>query len=107
MSSFSDLPKFDELKDKRKWWPAKPGSLDEGLGMLRYLTPAHVAQAVQSEVKTGERVCVNWDMTKLETPGLLIKRSVVCLSCFNIDLQVSTDFLVSMRLCQFQIMKAL
>lgn len=56
--------------------------------MLRYLTPAHVAQVVKSEVQTGERVCIslrrhcfllnnaklrqvclNWEMTKLETPG--------------------------------------
>ena len=56
--SFADLPKFDELKDKKRFWPAKPSSRDEGLGMLRYLTPAHVAQVVKSEVQTGERVCV-------------------------------------------------
>ena len=67
--SFADLPKYDDLKDKRRYWPAKPGSEDEGLGLLRYLTPAHVAAVVQSEVQTGERVCLNWDMTKLETPG--------------------------------------
>lgn len=54
--SFSDLPKFDDLEDKKRFWPAKPGSRDEGLGMLRYLTPAHVAQVVKSEVQTGERV---------------------------------------------------
>lgn len=68
--SFADLPKFDELKDKKRFWPGKPGSRDEGLGMLRYLTPSHVAEAVKSEVRTGERVCVNWDMTRLETPGM-------------------------------------
>lgn len=67
--SFADLPKFDDMKDKLRFWPAQPGSKDEGLGMLRYLTPAHVADAVKNEVRTGERVCVNWDMTKLETPG--------------------------------------
>lgn len=54
--SFADLPKFDELEDKKRFWPAKAGSRDEGLGMLRYLTPAHVAQVVKSEVQTGERV---------------------------------------------------
>lgn len=69
--SFADLPKFDELENKKQFWPAKAGSYDEGIGMLRYLTPAHVAEVVKSEVKTGERVCVNWDMTKLETPGPL------------------------------------
>ena len=54
--SFADLPKWDDLKDKKRFWPAEPGSKDEGLGMLRYLTPEHVKQVVQSEVKTGERV---------------------------------------------------
>ena len=67
--TFSSLPTFDELEDKKRFWPAKPGSKDEGLGMLRYLTPAHVAEVVRSEVRTGERVCLNWDMTKLEAPG--------------------------------------
>lgn len=58
--SFADLPKFDELEDGgRRFWPAKPGSREEGLGMLRYLTPDHVAQVVKSEVKTGERVRLN------------------------------------------------
>lgn len=54
--SFSDLPKFDELEDKKRYWTEKPGSRSEGLGMLRYLTPSHVAQVVKSEVQTGERV---------------------------------------------------
>lgn len=67
--SFADLPKFDDLEDKKRFWPAKPGSRDEALGKLRYLTPAHVSEVVKNEVKTGERVCLNWDMTKLEAPG--------------------------------------
>lgn len=67
--TFADLPKFDEMKDKKFWWVAEPGSKDEGLGKLRYLTPEHVAKAAQSEIKTGERVCLNWDMRKIETPG--------------------------------------
>lgn len=54
--SFADLPKFDDLPDKKRYWPAKAGSRDEGLGMLRYLTPKHVAEVVKSEVQTGERV---------------------------------------------------
>lgn len=57
MSTFAELPVFDELADKKRYWPAKPGSKDEGLGMLRYLTPDHVARVVKQEVKTGERVC--------------------------------------------------
>ncbi|KAL1889959.1 hypothetical protein Sste5346_008537 [Sporothrix stenoceras] len=69
MATFADLPSFDELEDKHRFWPAEPGSHEEGLGMLRYLTPEHVAKVVQQEVKTGDRVCLNWDMTRLETPG--------------------------------------
>lgn len=54
--SFADLPKFDELEDPKRYWPAKAGTRDEGLGMLRYLTPKHVAKVVKQEVRTGERV---------------------------------------------------
>lgn len=57
--SFADLPKWEDLKDKKRYWPAEPNTKDEGLGMLRYLTPAHVAQVVKSEVQTGERVSQN------------------------------------------------
>ncbi|KAL2352254.1 hypothetical protein BJ546DRAFT_917249 [Cryomyces antarcticus] len=67
--TFADLPAFDELKDKKCFWPSEPGSREEGLGMLQLLTPEHVAAAAQSEIKTGERVCLNWDMSRLETPG--------------------------------------
>ncbi|KAH0841820.1 hypothetical protein FOPE_06970 [Fonsecaea pedrosoi] len=67
--SFSELPSFDELKDKRRFWVGEPSSAEEGLGMLRYLTPEHVEGAARSEIRTGERVCLNWEMTKLETPG--------------------------------------
>lgn len=56
MATFADLPKFDDLEDKKRYWPAKAGSRDEGLGMLRYLTPEHVAKVVKSEVQTGHRV---------------------------------------------------
>lgn len=56
MASFADLPKFDELENPKRFWPAKAGTKNEGLGMLRYLTPEHVAQVVKSEVRTGERV---------------------------------------------------
>ena len=79
--SFADLPKFHDLEDKKHFWPAKAGSRDEGLGMLRYLTPAHVLEVVKSEVRTGERVCVNWDMTKLETPGIQSHPIVCAMKC--------------------------
>lgn len=37
--------------------------------MLRLLTPDVVAQAAQTQIKTGERVCLNWDIENLNPPG--------------------------------------
>ncbi|KAH8648495.1 hypothetical protein BX600DRAFT_475342 [Xylariales sp. PMI_506] len=62
-------PTYDDLPDKRRYWPATPGSYDEGVGMLRLLTPEVVAAAAQSEIRTGQRVCLNWDLSKLDYPG--------------------------------------
>ncbi|KAE8423559.1 hypothetical protein BDV36DRAFT_290241 [Aspergillus pseudocaelatus] len=60
---------FDELPDKRQFWPAKPGSHDEGVGMLRILSPSVVANAAKTEIQTGERLCLNWDLKKSDAPG--------------------------------------
>lgn len=62
--------KYDDLPDKRRFWPAPAGSRDEGLGMLRILTPDIVANAARTQIQTGERVCLNWDMEKLSPPGI-------------------------------------
>jgi hypothetical protein len=71
MSGITDLPeKYEDLPDPKRYWPAEPGSLNEGLGMLRILTPDIVAAAARSEIQTGERVCLNWDMEKLDPPGM-------------------------------------
>ncbi|KAI1613486.1 hypothetical protein EDD36DRAFT_488543 [Exophiala viscosa] len=69
VTDFSRLPSFDSLENKKRFWVGSPASTEEGLGMLRYLSPAHVADSARSEIITGERVCLNWDMKKLETPG--------------------------------------
>ncbi|GFF26776.1 hypothetical protein IFM58399_01515 [Aspergillus lentulus] len=70
MSGISELPeKYDDLPDKRRFWPAAAGSADEGLGMLRLLTPEIVADAARTQIQTGERVCLNWDLEKLDPPG--------------------------------------
>ncbi|KAJ5097306.1 hypothetical protein N7456_008027 [Penicillium angulare] len=61
--------KFDDLPDKRRYWPGAPGSEEEGLGMLRLLTPDVVADAARSQIQTGERVCLNWDIENLTPPG--------------------------------------
>lgn len=60
---------YEDLPDKRRFWPAPAGSEEEGLGMLRLLTPDIVAAAARAEIQTGERVCLNWDLDKLEFPG--------------------------------------
>lgn len=41
--------------------------------MLRLLTPDVVAAAARSEIQTGERVCLNWDLEKLDPPGMHIQ----------------------------------
>ncbi|KAI9041978.1 uncharacterized protein KD926_006315 [Aspergillus affinis] len=70
MSGINDLPeKYDDLPDKRRYWPAPAGSPEEGLGMLRILTPEIVAKAAQTQIQTGERVCLNWDLQNLNPPG--------------------------------------
>ncbi|PWY77396.1 hypothetical protein BO70DRAFT_397684 [Aspergillus heteromorphus CBS 117.55] len=66
----ADLPdKYDDLPDKRRYWPGAPNTRDEGLGMLRLLTPEVVAAAARTQIQTGERVCLNWDLEKLNPPG--------------------------------------
>ncbi|EAU30394.1 conserved hypothetical protein [Aspergillus terreus NIH2624] len=64
-----DIP-FDELPNPRQVWPAKPGSYEEGLGKLAILTPEVVAKAAASEIKTGRRVTMGWDLNKLDYPNL-------------------------------------
>ncbi|KAK5248360.1 hypothetical protein LTS03_010744 [Exophiala xenobiotica] len=46
-TEFSKLPSFDSLENKRRFWAA----------------------SARSEIITGEQVCLNWDIKKLETPG--------------------------------------
>ena len=57
---------YDELPDRRRVWPGAPGSREEGLGRLALLTPNVVAAAASSSIRTGQRVSLNWDLTKLD-----------------------------------------
>ncbi|KAE8149396.1 hypothetical protein BDV25DRAFT_130396 [Aspergillus avenaceus] len=69
-SSIDNLPeKYDDLPNKRQYWPAAAGSAEEGLGMLRILTPEIVANAARTQIQTGLRVCLNWDLENLDVPG--------------------------------------
>ncbi|KAM0279743.1 hypothetical protein ACHAQH_004434 [Verticillium albo-atrum] len=56
---------FDSLPDPRRVWTGAPGSREEGLGRLVLLTPDVVAKAAGC-IKTGRRVALNWDLTKLD-----------------------------------------
>lgn len=64
-----DIP-FDELPNPRQVWTGKPGSYEEGLGKLAILTPEVVAKAAANEIKTGRRVTMGWELTKLDYPNL-------------------------------------
>lgn len=68
-SSLYDTP-FDKLPNPRQVWVGEPGSEEEGLGKLSILTPELVAQTAAAEVKTGQRVTLQWDLSKLEYVGL-------------------------------------
>lgn len=69
LKSFKDLPSFDELPDKRRYWEWGPaGSYEEGLGKLNLLTDEVVAQAAASEIRSGQRVGLGWEFRKLENP---------------------------------------
>ncbi|KAH7028962.1 uncharacterized protein B0I36DRAFT_374642 [Microdochium trichocladiopsis] len=59
-------PDFDSLLDPRRVWKGKPGSREEGLGRLAILTPEVVAAAASSCIRSGRRVALNWDLTKLD-----------------------------------------
>ncbi|KAK9462290.1 uncharacterized protein V1516DRAFT_685304 [Lipomyces oligophaga] len=67
--SFDELPSWDELPYKRRFWAwGPPGSHEEGLGMLNLLTPEHLVKNVVPEIRTGERVGLGWGFHKLENP---------------------------------------
>jgi len=57
---------WDELPNPKKVWIGQPGSHEEGLGRLVLLTPERVAHAAQTQILTGKRVNLGWDLNKLE-----------------------------------------
>lgn len=64
-----DIP-FDQLSNPKQVWAGKPGSHEEGLGKLAILTPEVVARAAATEIRTGRRVTMAWELTKLDYPNL-------------------------------------
>lgn len=67
--SIFDTP-YDELPNPKQVWMGQPGSREEGLGKLAILTPELVSKAAASEIRTGRRVTMGWEMTKLDYPNL-------------------------------------
>lgn len=63
-----DTP-FDQLPNPKQVWVGSPGSYEEGIGKLAILTPEVVAKAA-TEIKTGHRVTLGWELTKLDYPNL-------------------------------------
>ena len=57
---------FSQLSNQKRVWLGAPASHEESLGRLNILTPSIVAEAARAEIRTGERVGLNWDMMKLE-----------------------------------------
>ncbi|KAH8171968.1 hypothetical protein LIA77_08736 [Sarocladium implicatum] len=57
---------FDSLPDPRKVWPGPSDSQQEGLGRLVLLTPQVVANAAATCIKSGRRISLSWDLTKLD-----------------------------------------
>ncbi|KAI1844424.1 hypothetical protein JX266_009311 [Neoarthrinium moseri] len=57
---------WDELPDPKRVWIGTSGSHEEGLGRLVLLTPERVLEAAQTQIRTGIRVNLGWDLTKLE-----------------------------------------
>lgn len=67
--SVDELPSWDELPDKKRFWVwGPPGSHEEGLGMLNLLTPDLVAKSAAKEIRSGDRVGLGWQFHKVEFP---------------------------------------
>lgn len=64
-----DTP-FNDLPNSKQVWIGPPGSHQEGLGKLSLLTPETVAKAAAAEIKTGRRVTLAWELTKLDYPNM-------------------------------------
>ncbi|KAF8862297.1 hypothetical protein BDZ45DRAFT_671050 [Acephala macrosclerotiorum] len=63
--SIFDTP-FSKLPNPKRVWLGAPNSSLEGTGRLNLLTPEVVSAAAASEVKTGQRVGLGWDLRKVE-----------------------------------------
>lgn len=60
------LQSFASLPNPKRVWVGERGSDEEGLGRLVLLTEEVVNEAAKTEIRTGKRIGMNWDITKLE-----------------------------------------
>lgn len=69
VKTIDELPTFDELPTKGRYWAWGPDEHEEALGKLNLLTAEHVAKSAKSEIVTGERVGLGWELQKPEYPS--------------------------------------
>jgi hypothetical protein len=60
---------YKDLPNPKRVWVGTPGSREEGLGKLSLLTQDVVLAAARSEIRTGVRVGMNWELSKMEYAG--------------------------------------
>ncbi|CAL3967552.1 unnamed protein product [Diplocarpon coronariae] len=77
----------------------KKGKRKEGIGRLSLLTAEVVAAAAKSEIQTGRRVRLGWDMTQLEYSQFgrqnLLSRCLLIESATKIELLAGAYFWIT------------
>ena len=98
--SIYDTP-YDELPNPRQVWVGEPSSHEEGMGKVSLLTPALVARTAKEEIKTGERVTMNWDLNKLEYPAVGRHRNQHHIVPLRLGIAFDDVYVMNPRLCSF------
>ncbi|KAK9460190.1 uncharacterized protein V1516DRAFT_679189 [Lipomyces oligophaga] len=65
---FADLPKYEDLPNIRRYWPYAANSDEEAMGMLGLMTPKYIAASANSEIRTGERICITQPLQEPREP---------------------------------------
>ncbi|GJD01148.1 hypothetical protein ColKHC_09973 [Colletotrichum higginsianum] len=65
----SSEPPPDRPSHRSPWTPTAPPETHDRLGALNLLTPAVVAAAAASEIRTGERVSLDWSLDNPSQPS--------------------------------------
>ena len=96
--SIYDTP-YDELPNPRQVWVGEPSSHEEGLGEISLLTPELVARAAAEEIKTGQRVTMNWDLTKLEYSAVGRHKTQHHIVPLRLGIAFDDVYMMNPRLC--------